>query len=100
MFLNVIEYTYNNKSPKNKEEMKMAKDFVEFTMQVNNYVVHSPKAGSHFPFASAKMVVYLNEKRIEYFVDGKETNHEDFTEWLKAFNEMPEELTSIESWIA
>ena len=69
-------------------------------MQVTDYVVHSPKRGTYFPFAKAKMVVYIGEKRIEYYVDGKETSQEDFKEWMKAFNEMPEELTSIDTWIA
>ena len=73
-------------------------------MRVTNYVVHSPKvlkngkSGEYLPFANAKKIEFLDEKRTEYEVFGVATIKEDFEAWMRAFYEMPDECTSIEEW--
>lgn len=75
-------------------------------MRVTNYVVHSPKVlkngkcGEYLPFANAKKIEFLDEKRTEYEVCGVKSTEEYFDGWMKAFYEMPDECASIESWEA
>lgn len=48
---------------------------------------------------NGRMVIHIDEKKIEYFVDDKETSYEVFVEWLIAYNELPDEEIRIETWI-
>lgn len=69
-------------------------------MNIVIYEVHAPKMKSWFPFASAKRVVFLDERNREpeYTINGEPVDVTEFDDFVNAFFEMPDECTSIKEW--